>query len=124
MSGYNKEDVLGKNGKIFQGPETDRRSVIEIREAIREERTMQITILNYRKNGTPMWILFHLFPLFGKDNGQVVHFVAVQVPIITRPGRAVSVVGSCRREVCEETDMFCHLSVDCGERQTSQRRCN
>nr|AML76765.1 putative LOV domain-containing protein [Freycinetia multiflora] len=85
MSGYAREEVVGRNGRIFQGPATDRRSVMEIREAIREERTIQISLLNYRKDGTPHWILFHLFPVFGEDDGGVVHFVAVQVPIPRRP---------------------------------------
>ena len=34
MSGYFKDEVIGKNGRIFQGPRTNRRSVMEIREAI------------------------------------------------------------------------------------------
>ncbi|CAA7402975.1 unnamed protein product [Spirodela intermedia] len=123
MSGYSREDVLGRNGRIFQGPGTDRRSVIEIREAIREERTMQISLLNYRKDGRPMWILFHLFPVFSRDDGQVIHFVAVQVPISGRSavgrrqgqrclGGTGSVVGSCRREVCGEMELLCNLTVD------------
>ncbi|XP_042453829.1 protein TWIN LOV 1-like [Zingiber officinale] len=84
MSGYSLEEVLGRNGRIFQGAATDRRSVMEIREAIREERTLQISLLNYRKDGTPHWILFHLFPVFGVEDGRVAHFVAVQVPIPRR----------------------------------------
>ncbi|XP_031505152.1 protein TWIN LOV 1 isoform X2 [Nymphaea colorata] len=81
MSGYSREEVIGKNGRIFQGPDTDRRSVLEIREAIREERGIQIKLLNYRKDGTPIWIVFHLSPVFSEDDGRVIHFVAVQVPI-------------------------------------------
>ncbi|KAG6534026.1 hypothetical protein ZIOFF_007907 [Zingiber officinale] len=84
MSGYSLEEVLGRNGRIFQGAATDRQSVMEIREAIREERTLQISLLNYRKDGTPHWILFHLFPVFGVEDGRVAHFVAVQVPIPRR----------------------------------------
>ncbi|XP_042425173.1 protein TWIN LOV 1-like [Zingiber officinale] len=84
MSGYSIEEVLGRNGRIFQGPDTDRRSVMEIREAIREERTLQISLLNYRNDGTPHWILFHLFPVFRVEDIRVAHFVAVQVEIPMR----------------------------------------
>lgn len=124
MSGYAREEVVGRNGRIFQGPGTDRRSVIEIREAIREERAMQISILNYRKDGTPMWILFRLCPVFGKDDGQVTHFVAVQVPILRRSrgeqwrgpgctggGRAFF-MGTCRRQVCGEVEFSRNPPVD------------
>ncbi|XP_010242348.1 PREDICTED: protein TWIN LOV 1 isoform X2 [Nelumbo nucifera] len=118
MSGYLKDEVIGKNGRIFQGPGTNRRSVMEIREAIREERTIQISLLNYRKDGTPFWMLFHMTPVFSKDDGRVIHFIAVQLPISRKPkcfGRNCCtlgddgsklreiVFGSCRREVCTDS---------------------
>ncbi|XP_048134795.1 protein TWIN LOV 1 isoform X2 [Rhodamnia argentea] len=117
MSGYSREEVVGRNGRIFQGPGTNRRSVMEIREAIREERPIQINLLNYRKDGTPLWMLFHLSPVFDRDDGTVAHFVAVQVPILRRWRRSCSangrygvnlceevvVLGSCRREVCSDS---------------------
>ncbi|XP_012091947.1 protein TWIN LOV 1 isoform X2 [Jatropha curcas] len=109
MTGYSKDEVIGRNGRIFQGPKTNRRSVMEIREAIREERALQIILLNYRKDGTPFWMLFHMSPVFGKDDGRVIHFVAVQVPIMRRQGLNGTTLGeeilfgSCRREVCSDS---------------------
>ncbi|CAD5317953.1 unnamed protein product [Arabidopsis thaliana] len=44
MTGYSREEVIGRNGKVFQGPKTNRRSIMEIREAIREERSVQVPI--------------------------------------------------------------------------------
>ncbi|XP_010523442.1 PREDICTED: protein TWIN LOV 1 isoform X2 [Tarenaya hassleriana] len=110
MTGYSRDEVIGKNGRGFQGPMTNRRSIMEIREAIREERPVQVSLLNYRKSGSPFWILFHMSPVFGKDDGKVIHFVAVQVPISGqrhhRSGfgedwsdRCETAFGSCRREV-------------------------
>lgn len=119
MSGYSRDEVIGKNGRVFQGPRTNRRAVMEIREAIREERETEVNLLNYRKDGTPFWMLFRMSPVFGKDNGQVTHFVAVQVPIVSRKQRRVNgvmsfnegggsglreiVFGSCRKEVCADS---------------------
>ncbi|XP_059655920.1 protein TWIN LOV 1 isoform X2 [Cornus florida] len=116
MSGYSRDEVIGKNGRIFQGPKTNRRTVMEIREAIREERTVQINILNYRKDGSPFWMLFHMCPVFSKEDGRVIHFVGVQVPISQKPRRLSSGFGrngvslgedgtgwSCRREVCSDS---------------------
>nr|AML77503.1 putative LOV domain-containing protein [Bauhinia tomentosa] len=122
MSGYPKDEVIGKNGRIFQGPGTFRRSIMEIRDAIRAERTIQMNLLNYRKDGTPFWMLFHMSPVFSKDDGRVILFVAVQVPLskkrmrsscgYRRNGASLSedssqvqdfVFGSCRKEVCSDS---------------------
>nr|AML76462.1 putative LOV domain-containing protein [Argemone mexicana] len=109
MTGYLKDEVIGRNGRIFQGPKTNRRSIMEIREAIREERTIQISLLNYRKDGTPFWMLFHMSPIFSKEDGRVIHFISVQVPIL-RKSRSEDgnrwqeiVCGSCRREVSSDS---------------------
>ncbi|KAB1220743.1 Protein TWIN LOV 1 [Morella rubra] len=123
MSGYSKDEVIGRNGRAFQGPRTNRRSVMEVGEAIREERPTQVNLLNYRKDGTPFWMLFHMNPVFSKEDGTVIHFVGVQVPISRKPRWSGSVVkkngldfcddasrmrgdivfGSCRREVCSDS---------------------
>lgn len=121
MTGYSRDEVIGKNGRVFQGPKTSRRSVMEIIEAIREERTIQTSILNYRRDGPPFW-MFHLCPVFSKEDGRVIHFVGVQVPIVRKQrhlrsgfGRngvslcedssrfGESLLGSCRREVCSDS---------------------
>lgn len=102
MSGYSKEEVIGKNGRVFQGPRTNRRSVMEIREAIRGERPIQINLLNYRKDGTPFWMLFHMSPVFSQDDGRVIHFVGVQVPISPKPRRSSSGVGRNGANLCED----------------------
>lgn len=38
MSGYEREEVLGRNRRFLHGPDTDRGTVVEIRDAIQEER--------------------------------------------------------------------------------------
>ncbi|CAL9248896.1 unnamed protein product [Arabidopsis halleri] len=129
MTGYSREEVIGRNGKVFQGPETNRRSIMEIREAIREERSVMVSLLNYRKSGSPFWMLFHMSPVFGRDDGKVINFVAVQVPISGQErhrklgdmssDHSELVFGSCRREVCFGS--FVHQNraspVECDDEQ-------
>lgn len=80
MSGYEREEVLGRNCRFLQGADTDRGTVVEIRDAIREERACQVRILNYTKRGDAFWNLFHMVPIFASD-GRVMHYVGVQTPI-------------------------------------------
>lgn len=121
--GYSKNEVIGRNGRVFQGPKTNRRSVMAIREAIREERGIQISLLNYRKDGTPFWMLFHMCPVYSEKDGRVVHFLGVQVPILRRRKSLGGGIGRkggvchdggncreavyrcCRREVCSNSIM-------------------
>nr|AML76476.1 putative LOV domain-containing protein [Linum lewisii] len=110
MSGYSVDEVVGRNGRVFQGPNTCRRSVMEIREAVRGERGVELNLLNYRRDGTPFWMLFRMTPVFGKEEGKVVHFVAVQVPILKRRriGERLCeevLSSSCRREVCSNSQV-------------------
>ncbi|XP_073050155.1 protein TWIN LOV 1-like isoform X2 [Primulina eburnea] len=118
MFGYSKDEVIGRNGRMFQGPETDRRSIMLIREAIRNERAMEISLLNYRKDGTPFWMLFQICPVYSKEDGRVIHFVGIQVPVLRKPrignrsemnlsedggGICGSMFRCCRREVCSDS---------------------
>ncbi|XP_019257029.1 PREDICTED: protein TWIN LOV 1 isoform X2 [Nicotiana attenuata] len=133
MFGYNKNEVIGRNGRVFQGPKTNRRAVMEIREAIREERAIEISLLNYRKDGTPFWMLFHMCPVYSEKDGRVVHFLGVQVPILRRRKSSGGGIGKngvcndgggnncresafrcCRREVCSNLvmEMDRALSLD------------
>nr|AML77525.1 putative LOV domain-containing protein [Pellia neesiana] len=94
MSGYTADEVLGRNCRFLQGPNTDRRTVLELRDAIREERSAQVRILNYSKNGEPFWNLFHLAPVFSKLDGTVIHFVGIQNPAPSQLATSLSVKGS------------------------------
>ena len=55
MTGYSKEEVLGGNCKFIQGVETDFSSVEKIRNAIQKDQMVQVTLKNYKKDGTWFW---------------------------------------------------------------------
>lgn len=116
MFGYMKDEVIGKNGRMFQGPETDRRSIMLIREAIRNERAMEISLLNYRKDGTPFWMLFQICPIFSKEDGRVIHFVGVQVPILRKPRRSGLGNGS-EMKLSEDGGGICGSMFRCCRRE-------
>ena len=55
MTGYRPEELLGRNCRFLQGPETDPGTVDELRAAIRERHEIATEILNYRRNGSSFW---------------------------------------------------------------------
>lgn len=73
LTGYAREEVLGRNCRFLQGPETDPRARARIRAAIREGRDTAVELLNYRKDGTPFWNGLFISPVRNAA-GEVVFF--------------------------------------------------
>tara|TARA_Y100000034_G_C6730871_1_gene323760 strand:- start:256 stop:690 length:435 start_codon:yes stop_codon:yes gene_type:complete len=77
MTGYKEEEVIGKNCRFLQGPETDKKTVTKIRKSIKEGKEFVVIIKNYKKNGTPFWNKLYIAPV--KDNrGKIINFVGIQ----------------------------------------------
>jgi two-component system cell cycle sensor histidine kinase/response regulator CckA len=76
ITGYRRQEVLGKNCRLLQGPGTDPQAVRALREAIREGRPIDQEILNYRRDGTPFWNALTVSPIHD-EAGRVTHFVGV-----------------------------------------------
>ena len=62
MTGYDRDQVIGRNCRFLQGPRTDPKQVAIIREAVTREHEASVTILNYRKDGTTFWNRFSSEP--------------------------------------------------------------
>jgi PAS domain S-box-containing protein len=77
LTGYEEEDVIGRNCRFLQGPDTDREQIERIREAIRNEDVLITEMLNYRKDGTPFWNALHLGPIYRPD-GKLIYFFGSQ----------------------------------------------
>ncbi len=83
LTGYSRADVLGKNCRFLQGPDTDRSTVDELRTAIREERPVTVELLNYRKDGSSFWNRLSVTPVCDAD-GKTTHFIGVQSDVTAR----------------------------------------
>ncbi|KAJ4838306.1 Phototropin-2 [Turnera subulata] len=78
LTEYTREEILGRNCRFLQGPETDQATVQKIRDAIREQREITVQLINYTKSGKKFWNLFHLQPM--RDHtGELQYFIGVQL---------------------------------------------
>ncbi|XP_031102833.1 phototropin-2-like [Ipomoea triloba] len=78
LTEYTREEILGRNCRFLQGPETDQATVQRIRDAIREQREITVQLINYTKSGKKFWNLFHLQPM-RDQKGELQYFIGVQL---------------------------------------------
>ena len=84
LSGYRREEVLGRNCRFLQGPDTDRSTVEALKTAIREGREVTVRLLNYKKDKTPFWNMLTVAPI--RDVlGNPRFLVGVQVDVTAQP---------------------------------------
>lgn len=79
MCGYEREEILGKNCRFLQGPETDDKHRQAIRRGIDEGVPVAVRMLNYRKDGTPFWNAFHITPKRDRETGRIECFLGIQI---------------------------------------------
>ena len=80
LSGYKRDEILGRNCRFLQGPGTDQAAVDVIREGVAAGRDISVCLLNYKADGTPFWNQFFVGALRDSD-GNVVNFVGVQCEV-------------------------------------------
>nr|AML77822.1 putative LOV domain-containing protein [Boerhavia coccinea] len=78
LTEYSREEILGRNCRFLQGPETDPETVRKIRDAINNETEVTVQLINYTKTGKKFWNVFHLQPM-RDQKGEVQYFIGVQL---------------------------------------------
>jgi PAS domain S-box-containing protein len=76
-SGYDRDEVIGRNCRFLQGPDTDPNAVAAMRTAILSGERLDIELLNYRKTGDTFWNNLHLSPVFDAD-GRLTAYIGIQ----------------------------------------------
>ncbi len=91
ITGYSRQDLLGKSSALLEGPASDTATVQRIKQAMDNGQAFSGEILNYRKDGTPFWNELSITPVFDAA-GRLSQFVGVQRDISERKRREVEAV--------------------------------
>ena len=83
LTGYSAEEVIGRNCRFLQGPDTDRAELDKLRSSLRSGTEIQVVLKNYRKDKTPFWNELMVSPILD-DEGKLTHFIGVQNDISKR----------------------------------------
>ncbi|MES3081420.1 PAS domain-containing protein [Sphingomonas faeni] len=103
LSGYSRAEILGRNCRFLQGPETDPTTVVKIREAVRQVRPIEIDIQNHRKDGELFWNRLLLAPVYDTE-GVLAYFFASQVDVTIERERLKGLESSNAALLAELTD--------------------
>lgn len=85
ITGYPREDALGRNCRFLQGPRTDAADVEAIRAGLRSGQEFQVTLTNHRADGTPFRNQLLVSPV--RDaTGEINAYFGVQRDVTDKPG--------------------------------------
>lgn len=80
LTGYSREQVLGRNCRFLQGEDTDQKKVAEIRQGLQKGDDVSVTFLNYCADGTPFWNKLFIAALRDAHNN-IVNYIGVSVKV-------------------------------------------
>lgn len=83
MTGYSREEVIGKTPRILQGEKTDRAVLDKLKKRLLDGKPFFGHTVNYRKDGTEFINQWDIHPLTN-EKGEVTHWVSYQHDITER----------------------------------------
>jgi len=76
LTGYTASEIIGKNPRLFQGQQTDRTVVSNLKRGLHSYDSWEGTILNYTKTGQPCTVFLLIFGVSTREGERF--YVAVK----------------------------------------------
>jgi PAS domain S-box-containing protein len=83
MTGYSLVEVLDRTPHLLQGAKSDRVKLSQVRQRLSLGLSVQMELINYRKDGSEYWVDLNIVPLFSAE-GNLQYFVSIQRDITER----------------------------------------
>lgn len=80
MTGYTRDEIVGRNCRFLQTDDRDQDALGAIRAALTEHQPVEVTLRNYRKDGSLFYNRLSIRPLFDAQ-GQVLYYLGVQYDV-------------------------------------------
>ncbi|RIZ65320.1 MAG: PAS domain-containing protein [Methylococcales bacterium] len=80
LTGYGQEDIIGFNCRFMQGEDRDQPARQIISEAMKNSESVEVTLRNYKKDGSLFHNRLKITPLFDKKH-RVIYYLGVQFDI-------------------------------------------
>lgn len=80
LTGYPKEEILGRNCRFLRGDRTEPEQTAMLREAVAGSRPVMVELINYKKDGTAFRNAVMIAPLFD-EKGELTYFLGSQMAI-------------------------------------------
>jgi aerotaxis receptor len=78
ISGYTKEELLGKNHNIVRHPDMPKIAFLEVWETIQSGKEWTGIVKNLRKDGLYYWVYTHISPVM--DHEEIIGYTAARRP--------------------------------------------
>ena len=83
MTGYAREELIGRNLRMLRGPETDEATLERFNHAVSAGEDCQVTLRVYRRNGTSFWNELLMSPVTD-EAGEITNFVGIHTDVTER----------------------------------------
>ncbi len=80
LTGYSQAEIVGHNCRFLQGEDREQPGRYEIARAMRNHESVEVTLRNYKKDGTLFYNRLKIIPLFDKKK-RVIYYLGVQYDI-------------------------------------------
>lgn len=101
VTGYNPEELIGRNLRILQGEEQQQDNLEKLRSDLKQGNACQLILRNYRKDGTLFWNELSITPL-RNEAGRLVYYLGIMRDV----SEQMSSTESLRQNVTRWRELF------------------
>ncbi len=83
LTGYTREEAIGRSPRFLQGPKTQRDALNRIRAAAKAGKPIREEVINYSKSGEEYWLEMDIVPV-ADDAGHFTYLVAIERAVTER----------------------------------------